>query len=126
MKDKATKLGRPRLPYATDGRLYMRIPKHMVAPCRATVAAMCETGVTMGESISIPAIEFFQWCNAPVFRPDGNLRHATRVIAQFPEYDTFAVLDDQGRYGGDKYFTAQEVFDLWAKNRMENATPPTP
>jgi hypothetical protein len=43
MKDKATtKLGRPRLPYATDGRLYMRIPKHMVAPCRELVGMLCK------------------------------------------------------------------------------------
>jgi hypothetical protein len=41
MKDKI-KLGRPRLPYATDGRLYMRIPKHMVAPCRELAGMLCE------------------------------------------------------------------------------------
>jgi hypothetical protein len=126
MKDKATKLGRPRLPYNTDGRLYMRIPANMVAPCREAVGAMCEAGITINELISITAIQFLLWCAERIQRPDGDLLSPQRVIAQFPEYDTFAVLDDQGRYVEDKYFTAQEVYAFWAKNRMKNAAPPAP
>jgi hypothetical protein len=47
-KDQATKvkLGRPRLPYATDGRLYMRGPAEMVQPCRALVSAIWCMGLT--------------------------------------------------------------------------------
>jgi hypothetical protein len=48
MKDQATKvkLGRPRLPYATDGRLYMRIPANMVAPCRELVGMLCKADLS--------------------------------------------------------------------------------
>ena len=44
MKNEATKtnFGRPRRPYQTDGVLFMRIPKRMVAICRAIVGMLCE------------------------------------------------------------------------------------
>jgi len=68
-------------------------------------------------------IEFFKWCNTPIYMSsNGILRtYKLRVVAQFPEYDSYIVIDSNGRsvLPDGKFLTAEELYDYWVETESE-------
>lgn len=65
------------------------------------------------------AVEFLKWCDTPVYRAEGELGSRLRVIPQFPEYDTYMVIDETGYSVLPKgtFLTAEELYEYWLNNR---------
>lgn len=63
------------------------------------------------------SVEFLKWCNTPVYRAAGELGFRLRVQPQFPEYDTYIVIDKTGYsvLGEGVFLTSEEVYDYWLK-----------
>lgn len=65
------------------------------------------------------AIEFFKWCNTPMFWEDLNLRPYFRVIPQFPMYEVYIIIDEHGKKitPAGVYLTIEEVYEYWKQNK---------
>jgi hypothetical protein len=64
------------------------------------------------------AIEFLKWCNTPMYRDHGVLNFSKRVIPQFPDYNTYIIIDKSGRsvLGDGVFLDAEGVYDYWVNN----------
>lgn len=64
------------------------------------------------------AIEFFKWCNTPVYKSSNELGFRSRVQPQFLEYDTYTILNDKGYciLPEGTFLTAEQLYDYWATN----------
>ncbi len=64
------------------------------------------------------ALMFFKWCNTPVFRAVGELGYRMRVQAQFPEYNTFLIIDESGYsiLPTNVYLTSEQLYKYWFNN----------
>lgn len=65
-------------------------------------------------------IAFTEWCNHPVYRLSGDLAFKKRVTPQFPEYNTYMVIDEKGNsiFPKGKFLTTQELVELWRQKFM--------
>lgn len=65
------------------------------------------------------AVEFIKWCNTPVYRAIGELGFRLRVQPQFPEYDSFLVIDATGYsvLPKGKFLSAEELYEYWLNCR---------
>ena len=63
------------------------------------------------------AVEFLKWCNTPVYRANGELGFRLRVQPQFPEYDTYLVIDATGLsvFPKGQFLSAEELYEYWLK-----------
>jgi len=61
------------------------------------------------------AIRFLEWCNTPVYRAAGELGFRLRVQPQFPEYNSYIILDETGYsvFPKGKFLTSQELFEYF-------------
>lgn len=64
-------------------------------------------------------IDFYEWCNYPIYRPKGNMGFQKRVIPQFPEYNTYQVIDETGYsvLPEGKYLTTQELLEYYKQHK---------
>lgn len=64
-------------------------------------------------------IEFFKWCNEPVFKNDNELGSKLRVQPQFPNYDTYIVIGEDGYsiLPDKKELTAEELYEYWENTK---------
>lgn len=64
------------------------------------------------------AIEFFKWCNEPIYLKKGTISHESRVVPQQPDFEYFQIIDENGKnsLGRGKYLTAEELYDYWLQN----------
>jgi hypothetical protein len=64
------------------------------------------------------ASQFLDWCNTPIYRANGELGFRNRVIAMFPEYNTYIIIDETGKsiFPKDKFLTSIEVYEYWLKS----------
>lgn len=67
--------------------------------------------------------KFLDWCNQPIYRPHGDLGFRKRVVAQFPEYNSYIIIDESGNsvFPRGKFLTAQEVYEHYEKTLNQNA-----
>lgn len=78
-------------------------------------------GDAIADDLQTRAVDFLLWCNTPVYEysAEGFFKHKIRVIAQFPEYGTFVVIDNQGNKRHEEPFiTANQVYDLYLEDIM--------
>lgn len=70
----------------------------------------------------IDAIEFFKWCNTPIYRARENSLYVLRVIPQFPEYDSYLVIDETGEpvFPRGVFLSAEEVYEYWDSYHKKN------
>lgn len=68
----------------------------------------------------LSAVEFLKWCNTPVYRASGELGFRLRVQPQFPEYDSYIVLDETGCsiFPKGKFLSAEELYEYWLNCRF--------
>jgi len=61
------------------------------------------------------AIEFITWCNTPIYRAGGELGFRLRVQPQFPEYNSYIVIDSTGYsvLPKGKFLSAKELYEYW-------------
>lgn len=70
------------------------------------------------------AIEFFQWCDARIYRADGDLGFNRRVHSQYPEYNLYLIIDEKGytlefEYGEHgRFLTIEQVFEEFLKTKQ--------
>ena len=64
-------------------------------------------------------VEFLAWCNTPVYRAAGELGFRTRVQPQYPEYNTYLVIDETGYsvLPQNKFLTTEELYTYWLDTR---------
>lgn len=64
-------------------------------------------------------VEFYEWCNYPIYRAAGELGFRKRVNAQYPEYDSYVIIDERGLSIHPKgiFLTIEQVIELWMKGR---------
>lgn len=64
-------------------------------------------------------IAFTEWCNHPIYRSNDS-GFKRRVIAQFPEYNTYMVINEKGNsiFPKGKFLTTQELVELWRQKFM--------
>ncbi|TXG76178.1 hypothetical protein E6Q11_05095 [Candidatus Dojkabacteria bacterium] len=79
---------------------------------------LCEQG-TDDSATEPSAVEFLKWCNTPVHRSYGDLGFKLRVNPQFPDYDTYLILDESGRsvLPRGEYISTEEVYAYWLETR---------
>lgn len=67
----------------------------------------------------LSAVEFLKWCNTPVYRASGELGFRLRVQPQFPEYDSYLVIDATGYsvLPKGKFLSAEELYEYWLNCR---------
>jgi hypothetical protein len=67
----------------------------------------------------LSAVEFLKWCNTPVYRASGGLDLRLRVQPQFPEYDSYIVIDETGYsvFPKGKFLSAEELYEYWLNCR---------
>ena len=67
----------------------------------------------------LAAVDFFKWCNTPIYRAVGELGFRLRVQPQFPEYDTYLVIDETGYsvFHKGKFLSAEELYEYWLNCR---------
>lgn len=62
------------------------------------------------------AIEFFKWCNTPIYRASGELGFKLIVQPQYPEYNTYIVLDEDGySVFKDNLLSAEQLYEYWVE-----------
>lgn len=68
------------------------------------------------------AAEFIDWCNTPIYRVPGELGFKLRVVAQFPEYNSYIVIDETGNsvFPREKFLTSAEVYEYWIKCKQNS------
>lgn len=61
------------------------------------------------------AAKFLDWCNEPVYRAPGNLSFESRAKAQFPDYNSYTLINDKGKsvLPEGKFLSAEELYDYW-------------
>lgn len=68
------------------------------------------------------AIEFLKWCDTPMYRAVNELSFRPRCICQFPDYDVYMVIDENGNnvfaYTEKLFLTAEELYNYWLKQRQ--------
>ena len=64
-------------------------------------------------------IEFYEWCNFPIYRESGNLGFNKRVIPQFPDYNTYIIIDGTGNsiYPKGVFITTEQLIEIWEQQR---------
>ena len=67
----------------------------------------------------LSAVDFLKWCNTPVYRASGELGFRLRVQPQFPEYDSYIVIDETGYsvFPKGKFLTTEELYEYWVNCR---------
>lgn len=67
----------------------------------------------------LSAVDFLKWCNTPVYRASGELGFRLRVQPQFPEYDSYIVIDATGSsvFPKGKFLTTEELYEYWLNCR---------
>jgi hypothetical protein len=67
----------------------------------------------------LSAVEFLKWCNSPVYRASGELGFRLRVQPQFPEYDSYIVIDETGYsvFPKGEFLSAEELYEYWLNYR---------
>lgn len=62
------------------------------------------------------AIEFYQWCDEPIFDANGNYI-CRRVTSQAPNYDSYLVKDENNLHVFKKgvFPSIEDVYDFWIK-----------
>ena len=67
----------------------------------------------------LAAVDFLKWCNTPIYRAAGELGFRLRVQAQFPEYDSYLVIDETGYsiFPKGKFLSAKELYEYWLNCR---------
>ena len=65
------------------------------------------------------ASQFLNWCNTPMYRSTNELGFQKRVIAQFPDYNTYVIINEKGEsiFPKGKFLTTEEVYEYWLKNK---------
>ncbi len=65
------------------------------------------------------AVEFLKWCNTPVYRAIGKLSFMLRIQPQFPEYNTYLVIDETGNsvFPNGKFLSAEELYEYYFQYR---------
>jgi hypothetical protein len=83
-----------------------------------TFASM-NTNKENGVNTSSSAVEFLNWCNTPIYRAYGELSFRLRVQPQFPEYNTYIVINETGRsvFPEGKFLTTEELYEYWVSCR---------
>ena len=70
------------------------------------------------------AIEFLKWCDTPMYRAANELSFRLRCIPQFPDYDVYMVIDENGRnvleYTEKPFLTAEELYNYWKTQKNES------
>jgi hypothetical protein len=66
------------------------------------------------------AIEFIEWCNFPMYRPDGEHGFRSRVQSQFPEYNSYRIIDESGysTLPKGKFLTTKELYEEFLKTKL--------
>ena len=64
-------------------------------------------------------IEFYEWCNFPIYREHGNLGFNKRVMPQFPDYNVYTIIDETGKsiLPQGKFLTTKELFQFWKEQQ---------
>lgn len=80
------------------------------------------------ERMVLKAVEFLKWCNTPVYRASGELGFRLRVQPQFPEYDSYIVLDETGCsiLPKGKFLSAEDLYEYWLnlnENKIDESYP---
>lgn len=72
------------------------------------------------EKLTVEIIAFLKWCNTPIYRAAGELGFKMRAMAQFPDYNTYLVIDETGNsvLPEGKFLTAEELFEYWVDTRL--------
>jgi hypothetical protein len=67
----------------------------------------------------VSAVEFLKWCNTPVYQASGELGFRLRVQPQFPEYNTYIIIDETGYsvFPKGKFLSAEELYEYWINCR---------
>ena len=67
----------------------------------------------------LSAVDFLKWCNTPVYRASSELGFTLRVQPQFPEYDSYIVIDETGYsvFPKGKFLSAEELYEYWVNCR---------
>lgn len=63
----------------------------------------------------LSAVDFLKWCNTPVYRAPIEHGFRLRVQPQFPEYDSYIVIDETGYsvFPKGKFLTTEELYEYW-------------
>ena len=71
------------------------------------------------------ATEFLKWCNTPMHRDDGSLSSKLRAIPQLPDYDTYIVIDADGknRLAQGMFLTVEELYEYWLLEEIWGESP---
>ena len=61
---------------------------------------------------------FLDWCNHPIFQVKNELGFRTRVQPQFPEYNTYGIIDENGRsiLSIGVFLTSTELYEFYLYN----------
>jgi hypothetical protein len=64
-------------------------------------------------------IEFIEWCNYPIYRDERELGFRLRVVPQFPDYNSYIVIDETGNSILPKgmFFTTKELIQVWKEQK---------
>jgi hypothetical protein len=64
-------------------------------------------------------VEFLKWCDTPVYRANGELSFRLRVQPQFPDYQSYIIIDETGRsmLPTGKYLSIEEVYEYWINGK---------
>ena len=67
----------------------------------------------------LSAVEFLKWCNTPLYRASGELGFRLRVQPQFPEYDSYLIIDATGYsvLPKGKLLSVEELYEYWLNCR---------
>lgn len=70
-------------------------------------------------NVLLPAVDFIKWCNTPIHRSAGELGFKLRVQPQFPEYNSYLVIDATGCsvFPTGKFLSAEELYEYWLNCR---------
>lgn len=65
-------------------------------------------------------IEFTKWRDTPIFRRNGELGFKLRVQPQFPDYDSYYIIDNKGWnvLPEGTFLTADELFEYWIEDKI--------
>lgn len=60
---------------------------------------------------------FLSWCNTPMYRTTGELGFELRVQAQYPEYNTYLIINEHGESILPKgiYLSASQLYEFYLK-----------
>ena len=66
-------------------------------------------------------IEFTEWCNYPIYRADGELGFRKRVQVQYPDYNSYTIIDEKGNslLPTGKFFTTKGLIEFWKEQKVK-------